>query len=793
MRGRQIVYAGDSTVREVFWATAKKLDQEQAYQEQHLAHKHSDISFQKDGINVEFIWDPYLNTSALHNRFKSASRPPLRPFNNTEAMVAIALAGGGLWHARYLDENYIKEFAQAIDRLAPFTSQAYRYRPVADDALRLIAPVQMPWYESLSKERQQTMTPTRVNAINERLLELSVQHSIPVAWAFSLMSLQQPATYDVSGLHVVEDVAEHMVDILLNVKCNTFLMEHQGYPMEKTCCLAYPKIGWTQRLVLVWLVGLDVLVLFNAMRFRVLSSRLRAFHPPRKITRAMAVLALTLHYCYLADRTQLWNKAQKQFISREFAVLCATAVVVGVVSICRSKGPPSPRKQSVVTAVEQPFLSRDQTDEWKGWMQIIILVYHYTGGSQILPIYEVIRLLVASYIFMTGFGHSIFFARKADYSLKRSASVLLRLNLLSILLPFVMGTEYLFYYFAPLTSLWYVVTYLTMYVGHHRNHSLRFLIGKTFVSAALVNAMISNHRIFEDVFTFFRRCCAIQWDLREWRFRLQLDSYIVFAGMLSGILFLRITEASSNSQQGDFDCCSKLLRSHLRSMRLVAILGALVTPPIFCLFARNVTDKYTYNAYVPYLSAFPILSFVILRNFTPSLRNHHSAAFAWVGRISLETFTLQFHIWLAADTKGLLSTGLFNRWGGRHAELVALSIIFLWISKQVSVATQTITSWIVDPSVVNDEGLGQNDKSDELLPRIKSQEDLTYAKMIADNVSLGAVRSASGVKNWIARDLRIRLLTLALILWVLNRVSLCLVTVIVLTIDLPLGRHIEFW
>ena len=773
LQDQQIIYAGDSSIRQLFWATARKVDPDGAYQEKHLAQKHGDLSFEKDGINLEFIWDPYLNTSALQAQLQSTAVS--MPSDPNKTTTAIVLIGGGLWHARYLDEDYLQDFEQAIEDVTSFTNQRHIHIPLKTGALRILAPIQVPWYDSLSEERRETITPARVKAMNEHLLQLSLQRGIPIAWAFSLMSYQQQRAYDVSGLHVVEDVAERMVDVLLNMRCNTILMERQSYPMDKTCCAAYPKMQWTQTLLLWWLMELGILLVLNPCRVRGLSSRIAAFLPPRRVMNAMGILSTTLCYCYYADRTQLWNKAQKQFEYREFTALYTAAAVVGLLSIRGTKPLQSSEKiLSPTKTVEQAFLSRDQTDEWKGWMQILILVYHYTGGSRILPIYEIVRLLVASYLYMTGFGHAIFFAKKADYSLRRSTFVLLRLNLLSVLLSFVMNTDYLFYYFAPLTSCWYIITYLTMCVKHQRNHSLGFVIAKIFVSAAVVNTLIRSRRLFEDLFKILERCCAIHWNLSEWRFRLQLDSYIVFIGMLSGIMFIRIKEVRQSNNDDDFDRFSTLVRKHFPKLRFATLISALVSIPAFYLFARHANNKYAYNAYVPYLSTYPILSFVILRNYLSTLRNFHSTAFAWIGKISLETFTLQFHIWLAADTKGLLSTGLLTQWGGRYAEFVVLSIIFLWISKHVSTATQTITNWIVDPSAIKEDNDDKEDlQLEEVRSRMKCKEDLNYTMRVVNDVGAGAVRSASGVKSLVSRDLRVRLVIIVLILWSWNMVSPC--------------------
>jgi len=56
-------------------------------------------------------------------------------------------------------------------------------------------------------------------------------------------------------------------------------------------------------------------------------------------------------------------------------------------------------------------------------MQLVILIYHLTGASKILPIYMQIRVMVSSYLFLSGYGHFCYFFNKGDFSLHRLLTV----------------------------------------------------------------------------------------------------------------------------------------------------------------------------------------------------------------------------------------------------------------------------------------------------------------------------------------------------------------------------------
>ena len=59
---------------------------------------------------------------------------------------------------------------------------------------------------------------------------------------------------------------------------------------------------------------------------------------------------------YLADRTGFWLKEHKQFSPWTFAFMSLSFLGAGLFTVKRADK-------------DLGFLNREQTDEWKGWMQ----------------------------------------------------------------------------------------------------------------------------------------------------------------------------------------------------------------------------------------------------------------------------------------------------------------------------------------------------------------------------------------------------------------------------------------
>ncbi|KAI9624295.1 hypothetical protein KEM48_009037 [Puccinia striiformis f. sp. tritici PST-130] len=305
------------------------------------------------------------------------------------------------------------------------------------------------------------------------------------------------------------------------------------------------------------------------------------------------------------------------------------------------------------------ILNREQTDEWKGWMQVAILIYHYLAASQISGIYNPIRICVASYLFMTG------------------------LNLLTLVLAYVMDTDYLSYYFSPLVSMWFIIIWVTMFIGHQWNDRLVFLLPKLACSIILIVSFFKADRPLQYLFGFINTIFGTEWIANEWKFRVTLDIYIVYWGMITSLIYLKVKE-------------NKLIeRDHsnrLDQLRKSSIWISLFGLIWFFWFEISRPNKLIYNLYHPYISIIPIASFIILRNSTEFLRSTNSKFFVFIGQCSLETFIIQFHFWLGADTKGILKVLPFQ--GHRLINLILSTTIFIFISYQVAQSSGVLTSWL---------------------------------------------------------------------------------------------------
>ena len=256
---------------------------------------------------------------------------------------------------------------------------------------------------------------------------------------------------------------------------------------------------------------------------------------------------------------------------------------------------------------------------------------------------------------------------------------MVRLNLLPIALAYTMNTNYLSYYFSPLVSMWFLVIYATMAVGKSLNDRTAFLIIKFIISMVLMGFLMSQKWIMEDLFLWLNRLAGIQWNATEWAFRVTLDLWIVYFGMFTALAYIKFRELRFIDHPW-----WPLVQRVSIGLSAVVLLW-------YFIFELSQPSKFSYNAWHAYVSPLPIAAFVILRNSNPILRSASSRIFAFIGTCSLETFIIQFHFWMAADTKGLLLVIPGTRW--RPLNMLVTTVMFIWLSHKVANATGDLTNW----------------------------------------------------------------------------------------------------
>lgn len=327
------------------------------------------------------------------------------------------------------------------------------------------------------------------------------------------------------------------------------------------------------------------------------------------------------------------------------------------------------------------LMSLDVCNEAKGAAMAVFLLYHYWDVKSIYP---AVRVLVAAFLALTGFGNTLSLSARPEAAagrpppLHKLALSVIRINLLVALLAPVVQAPYMLYYIAPLHTWATMVVYLLFAVAPSRNATAGGLASKLAVLTAL-------HVVLFEVPGAFEAICRPLWPLLqfngsmyEWTFRTRLDAYSSLFGMWAALARPAATRWLQHA-------------SGHRPARWavgVTLIGVLLVHGWLLLGL----PKVEYNTLHRWTCWVPLAAAECLRCLTPALSAHYSRALASLGTSSLELYLLQFHLWLSACSKLVLAP--FP--GARLLSFLAQSMLFIVVAWAVSRAQATLLAALAE-------------------------------------------------------------------------------------------------
>eukprot|EP00095_Tigriopus_kingsejongensis_P006689 maker-scaffold25_size650667-snap-gene-1.20 protein:Tk06689 transcript:maker-scaffold25_size650667-snap-gene-1.20-mRNA-1 annotation:"conserved hypothetical protein" len=701
--GRQshFVFVGDSRIRQTFHALRRlvasglePLDIDDEYP------AHFDLNWESpvQNLKLNFYWAPMMNETMIGAIDHLKVNPP-----------SVLVIGSGLHTIKMFNNSksallqYQQNLSHIGQKLEEFGSKTH-----------VLWMIQPPVNNAQLHESRKMITNEAIfeyNAVARRLFQPSSRVTL---WE-SVPSLVQEFINELTdGIHLPIPALHQAILMLLNLQCNDNMNFHDGSCCKSSdsptslqifafgflfvCSALLPFIFVYQRCCqyhsyrsvpvddtsdashgLMSLYHVLVAPSNPAIGSPVNSSALG--HDLKTFLWAITKLAMILTYFYVCDRTNYFMKENKNFTPLNFWLPVLYVLVLGIFF----------NEQAKATR----FLHREQTDEWKGWMQLVILIYHFTGASLALPIYLHIRVLVAAYIFLSGYGHFFYVWNNGNMGIERFLQVLFRMNFLTLVLCVVMNRPYQEYYFVPLVSFWFSLQYLilalppkiTMQSSESQPMHCFYLIVKVLLMLGIISVLHLSEVFFEKVFLtrpWKALFVSTDDDIREWWFRWTLDRY----SMVFGTMF-----AFSVALGHRYKLLDDVTGGSLWSRSTCAFVGILAGSGLaaFLAFALYCTGKEYCNSLHCYVSVIPIGSFILLRNLFGAIRSRYSSFFAWFGRISLELFIAQYHIWLAADTHGVLV--LIPNYP--VVNLILTSFIFICAAHEIHVITMTLLPFVV--------------------------------------------------------------------------------------------------
>ena len=246
----------------------------------------------------------------------------------------------------------------------------------------------------------------------------------------------------------------------------------------------------------------------------------------------------------------------------------------------------------------------------------------------------------------------------------------------------VVRNEYMLYYICPMHTFWFLSAYCFMRLFNTWNDDPKKMAVKFAVYFVIVSLLFDVPDVGEVVFKPFGFILNYENSLHEWMFRAGLDHYATLLGMLCAY------------HHPNFERLMGYLEEKPSTKRTAIRVGiAFVCIVAFAFWVRHlfVLEKYSYNKLHPYFSFIPLLSYIFLRNMFPIFRKYYFHMFTWLGKITLETYISQLHVYLQGNAKFLISFVP----GYPLLNFAIATVFYLFLSYQLFHLTQDISAYVI--------------------------------------------------------------------------------------------------
>ncbi|XP_063363249.1 N-acetylneuraminate 9-O-acetyltransferase [Cydia amplana] len=669
-------FIGDSRIAQLYehfiGVLKTRLDPDPSYALEHHTPNNT-YTDEKLRLSVRLVWSHDVSRTMVE-QFRAWEREDEPP------SVIVAGTGLQLLMTRNATTLVIEEYkrnltllVQAIDSLAHKNTKVLWKLIESVDSSKL-------------KNEFKKISNSDIDEYNRAAIEI-LTHSAARIWSAPRLVARGAREAGGDGRALSPRALRHDAQILLNMFCN----DHMNFNDGSCCAMPEPHtqlqlLTFAMFLVCGVLAGIKATWRWSQTIQQRLGGYFLVSPPPTTPSplAALAKLGMIMAYFYLCDRTNFFMKENKYYSEWSFWLPVGYVFALGLFFT----------DDSISTRV----LHREQTNEWKGWMQLVILVYQVTGASKVLPIYMLVRALVSAYLFLTGYGHFTYTWKTGDTSLVRYFRVIFRLNFLTVVLCLTMNRPYQFYSFIPLVSFWYTLMFVifalppdiapsSTHTVETKPYQYLYIALKVIGLLSIVTVLYMSEFFFQKIFVT-RPWKALfvnsDDDIHQWWLRWKQDRYSMTYGIIFAVAYLvaqRYNLLDDNNHSNLFTPGVSLTATLLAFIGI----GSYVTYTFFC---TNIFDCNEIHSYVAFL---PIVSYIILRNVSGALRTRHSSLFAWFGTITLELFASQSHIWLAADTHGVLvlvpSAPILN--------LIITSYIFICAAHEIHRLTGIILPYAV--------------------------------------------------------------------------------------------------